>query len=121
MDIEILNTNCIKRDYKNRLKFKINNSSIFLNEELLELDIKYNLSPFYKERLVDLCKSNDITEKESLTFLLDYYYLDSAATMKLLSKQLRDRLNKGVNKPFIIYLRNLYTVIGHFLKKLRYI
>lgn len=105
MDIKINDSNCIEN----------------INKEYFKTDIQFTLSPYYKERLVLLCKENRIEESEGLRLLLDYYWLDNAIMMQLLSKKLRYRLSKGVNRFFLIYLRTLYTIIGHFLKRIRYI
>lgn len=83
--------------------------------------ITSNLSSFYKERLIKLIKDKNLTESQALEYLLDYYYLDNSYHLATLYKQLSRRLFQGVDRSFIIQLRSIYTTIGHFLKKLRYI
>ena len=87
----------------------------------LDSSLECNLSLFYKKRLEQFTDEVNIHPIEALEFLLDIYYLDNARVVRLLSKQLSKRLFKGVDRSFIIQIRTLYTVLGHFLKRLRYI
>lgn len=89
--------------------------------DLKDYTVTSNLSLFYKERLVKLTKNKQITENQALEYLLDYYYLDNTYHLSTLYKQLSYRLFQGVDRSFIIQLRSIYTTLGHFLKKLRYI
>lgn len=99
----------------------IDNQTYNIPEEDLNLTVTSNLSIFYKQRLTQLTKDKQITESQALEYLLDYYYLDNTYHLHTFSKQLSKRLFQGVDRSFIIYLRSIYTTIGHFLKKLRYI
>ena len=89
--------------------------------DLKDYTVTSNLSLFYKERLIKLTKNKQITENQALEYLLDYYYLDNTYNLNTLYKQLSYRLFQGVDRSFIIQLRSIYTTLGHFLKKLRYI
>lgn len=91
-----------------------------VNKEV-NLTINSTLSLYYKELLVKLVKEKELTEAQVLEYLLDYYYLDNTYHLNTLSKQLSKRLFQGVDRSFIIQLRSIYTTIGHFLKRLRYI
>lgn len=100
---------------------EIDNQTYNIPEEDLKLTVTSNLSIFYKQRLIQLTKDKQIAESQALEYLLDYYYLDNTYHLHTFSKQLSKRLFQGVDRSFIIYLRSIYTTIGHFLKKLRYI
>jgi hypothetical protein len=86
-----------------------------------DLKITCELSPFYKDRLNKIIKEKRLTNSQVLEYLLDCYYLDNATHLTTLYKQLSQRLYQGVDRGFIIQLRIIYTAIGHFLKRLRYI
>lgn len=87
----------------------------------VNLTVSSTLSLYYKEKLVKLVKDKQLTESQALEYLLDYYYLDNTSHLNTLSKQLSSRLFQGVDRSFIIQLRSIYTTLGHFLKRLRYI
>lgn len=91
-----------------------------INKEV-NLTVSSTLSLYYKELLVKLIKEKQLTESQTLEYLLDYYYLDNTYHLNTLSRQLSKRLSQGVDRSFIIQLRFIYTTLGHFLKKLRYI
>ncbi len=92
-----------------------------LKNKEVSLTVNSTLSLYYKERLVKLIKDKQLTESQALEYLLDYYYLDNTSHLNTFSKQLSYRLFQGVDRSFILQLRSIYTTIGHFLKKLRYI
>jgi hypothetical protein len=100
---------------------EIDNQTYNIPKQDLNLAVTSNLSIFYKQRLTQLTKDKKITESQALEYLLDYYYLDNTYHLHTFSMQLSKRLFQGVDRSFIIYLRSIYTTIGHFLKKLRYI
>lgn len=90
-------------------------------EDLLDLNVSYTLSPFYKYRLNTLILENNLDKTQALEFLLDIYTVDNSRHFKVISRQLLKRMRQGVDRSFIIQLRTLYTIVGHFLKRLRYI
>lgn len=99
----------------------IEGKEYLIPEEEVNLTIQSTLSSYYKKRLTQLTKDKNLTEQQALEYLLDYYYLDNTYHLHTFFKQLSKRLFQGVDRSFIIMLRTIYTTIGHFLKRLRYI
>jgi len=119
--MDIVESNCISRDKRNEVVVQLNNNKYSIRYKELSKETVYSLPLYYKEKLKQLSIQQNIPEKQVLEFLLDFYYLDNSRLINVLIKQLSNRLFQGVDRGFIIQLRTLYTMIGHFLKRLRYI
>ena len=78
-----------------------------------------NLSPHVERRLNQLSVETNQTTDELIHQLIDCYEWSEPSDVHLLQQQLRGRVIKGINGPFICELRLLYTYIGHLLTRIR--
>lgn len=84
-------------------------------------DLRISLAPVYRKKLQQIEAELGLSTREALIALIDLYFLETSSSVKILNKNILKRLSKGVNKSFLIQLKLLYTLLGHFLKKIRYI
>ena len=119
--MDIIDSNCIDRSNRNNLQVTLNNKVYTIKYKDISKETIFKLSLYYKTKLKDISITENIPESQLLDFLIDYYYLSNSLSINVLIKQLSKRLFLGVDKGFIIQIRTLYTTLGHFLKKLRYI
>ena len=100
---------------------EIENKYYIISEKELELSIKSEVSMYYKRKITEIMKEQKLREEEVLEYLIDYYYLDNVNHLHTFFRKLSKRLSQGVDRNFIIKIRTIYTVLGHFLRRLRYI
>lgn len=106
---------------KNGLSFDYQNKKIKIKKSQVYPQIKVLLSEQYRQKLRDIEINHKLNLKSSIYFLIDLYYLETPEILELFLKLLLIRLNKGLNKSFVIRLKSIYIVLGQFLKKYRYI
>lgn len=119
--MDIISSNCIPRNKRNEININLEGKDYIIRYKDITKENVYPLNLYHKERIRQISIRQNIPEKQVLYFLVDYYYLDNSRLVNVLIKQLLNRLFLGVDKGFIIQVRMLYTTLGHFLKKLRYI
>ncbi len=74
-----------------------------------------------KERFERIKRENREEDIEVLIRVINTYDLSSYEDLKHFKELMIKRIGLGVNKSFLIELKIIYTYLGHFLKKIRYI
>ena len=96
-------------------------SSFNIPIKSLSTELRVYLTPYQMKRLKQIEKDLNLSTKEVIIELLDLYYLNSAKDLSSFIKRLTIRIEKGINLSFITQLKIIYTFIGHFLKKTKYL
>lgn len=81
----------------------------------------YFISEYYLTVMSKVMLDQRLSETTLLPFLLDTYNLSDTSSVALISQQIILRLQGGVDRSFLSALRSLYTMLGHYLKKVRFI
>lgn len=95
--------------------------SLNLPIKSISTELRVYLTPYQMKRLKQIEKDLNISTKEAIIELLDSYYLTSSEDLSSFIKRLTLRIQQGINLSFITQLRTIYTFIGHFLKKTKYL
>jgi hypothetical protein len=73
------------------------------------------------QRFIKLKSNPNDSNTETFLKLLNLHSLNNSQSLRYFKSILSSRIYLGVGYSFICELRLLYTLIGHFLKKARYI
>lgn len=119
--IEVKNIDPENIDLENNLDLKIDLNNKKLLSKSASMELRIYLTPHQMKRIKQLEKKFNISTKEVIIKLLDFYYFQSFVDLSFVVSNLTTRIEKGVDRSFITQLKVIYTFIGHFLKKIKYL
>lgn len=111
----------IKEDTTPSISLEIDGKIVNVPLSVVGREIRIGLSSVYRQKLYRIERELQLSTKETIMALMDFYYMDNPKVVQVLNKNLRTRIAKGVNQSFLLQLKLLHAFTGHFLKKIRYI